>query len=190
MQEVSYHFFVGVDWGTEIHQVCVVDREGQMVEECKVAHSASTVTDFLDWLAALTLQPASVAVAIEVPHGAMVEGLLERGFPVFSINPKQLDRFRDRYFPAGAKDDRKDALVLADSLRTDQHCFRPARLNDPLLIRLRELSRLDDDLNLSFQRHCCQLRQQLPLVVYQFDGYYNAGTPGFRSSAIPTRENH
>jgi hypothetical protein len=29
--------------------------------------------------------------------------------------PKQLDRFRDRYSQAGAKDDRRDAFVLADS---------------------------------------------------------------------------
>ena len=71
---------------------------------------------------------ASVVVAIEVPHGAVVEVLLEHGFEVFSINPKQLDRFRDRYFPAGAKDDGRDAFVLADSLRTDQHCFRAVRV--------------------------------------------------------------
>jgi hypothetical protein len=37
----------------------------------------------------------------------------------FSINPKQLDRFRDRHTVAGAKDDQRDAFVLADSLRTD-----------------------------------------------------------------------
>ena len=53
---------------------------------------------------------SEVAVGIEVPRGAMVEGLLERGFAVFAINPKQLDRFRDRYTVAGAKDDRRDAF--------------------------------------------------------------------------------
>jgi len=31
------------------------------------------------------------------------------GFVVHAINPKQLDRFRDRFSPAGAKDDRRDA---------------------------------------------------------------------------------
>jgi hypothetical protein len=44
--------------------------------------------------------------------------LVERGFQVYAINPKQLDRFRDRYSMSGAKDDRRDAFVLADSLRT------------------------------------------------------------------------
>ena len=38
---------------------------------------------------------------------------MERGFTVHSVNPKQLDRFRDRWSPVGAKDDRRDAWTLA-----------------------------------------------------------------------------
>jgi Transposase len=64
-------------------------------------------------------------IAIEVPRGALVETLAERGFPVFSINPKQLDRFRDRYSPAGAKDDSRDTFVLADSLARIGPVSRP-----------------------------------------------------------------
>ena len=36
---------------------------------------------------------------------------MERGLAVHAINPKQLDRFRDRISPAGAKDDRRDACM-------------------------------------------------------------------------------
>ena len=46
---------------------------------------------------------------------------MERSFAVHSINPKQLDRSRDRHSPAGAKDDRRDARVLASALRNDHH---------------------------------------------------------------------
>ena len=38
-------------------------------------------------------------MAIEVPHGPVVESFIERGFAVHAINPKQLDRFRDRFSP-------------------------------------------------------------------------------------------
>jgi hypothetical protein len=48
---------------------------------------------------------SAIHVAVEIPHGPIVETLLERGFNVYAINPKQLDRFRDRFSPAGAKDD-------------------------------------------------------------------------------------
>ena len=51
--------------------------------------------------------------------------------------------------------------MLADSLRTDQHCFRAVAVSDPRIIRFRELTRLDEELNFCFQRHCSQLRQQL-----------------------------
>lgn len=86
---------------------------------------------------------------------------MEHSFRVFSINPKQLDRFRDRYSPAGAKDDRRDAFVLADSLRTDMHCFHAVRQDDPVVIRLRDLSRLDDDIGEEQNRVNNQFREQL-----------------------------
>ena len=54
-----------------------------------------------------------MAVAIEVAWGALVETLIENRFVVFSIDPKQVDRFRDRLTVAGAKDDSISALVLA-----------------------------------------------------------------------------
>ena len=45
------------------------------------------------------------------------------GTDPIDLNLKRLDRFRDPFSPSGAKDDRRDARVLADSLRTDPHCF-------------------------------------------------------------------
>jgi transposase len=106
-------------------------------------------------------QPQRVAVAIEVPRGALVEGLLDRGFHVYAINPKQLDRFRDRHSVAGAKDDRRDAFVLADSVRTDQPSFRRLQLHDPQLLRLRELSRAEEALLEDFRRSANRLQDQL-----------------------------
>ena len=76
------------------------------------------------WLLSFSAGAPEVGVAIETPRGPVVESLMEHGFAVHSVNPKQLDRFRDRLSPAGAKDDRRDARVLASALRTDAHCFR------------------------------------------------------------------
>src|SRR6266851_203498 len=76
-----------------------------------------------------------------MPHGPVVEMLMERGFQVFAVNPKQLDRFT----VAGAKDDSRDAHVLGDSLRTDRHAFRPLAVDDPAIIELREWSCMAED---------------------------------------------
>lgn len=160
----EYLYRVGIDWGSQYHQVCIVDREGHRVEEA-VPHTSAGLAALGQKLAALSPEaPERVAVAIEVPRGPVVETLLARGVHVFSVNPKQLDRFRDRHTVAGAKDDRRDAWVLADALRTDQPRFRRVLGDEPLIIELRELSRLDDDLRQQLSRVSNRLRDQLQRV--------------------------
>jgi len=157
----DFQYFAGIDWGTERHRVCLMNAAGSTLAERWVEHSGSSLAELVDWLRQqASAAPQALAAAIEIPRGAVVETLLDQGFAVFSINPKQLDRFRDRYSPAGAKDDRRDAFVLADALRTDQHCFRAVRLDEPAMIRLRELSRLDDELAQEQTRAINRLREQ------------------------------
>src|SRR5512132_971742 len=138
-QPLPYEWFVGIAWGAQQQQVSVLDRDRRRVGARVVDHDGASLARLADWLWTVAAgQPQRVAVAIEVPRGAIVEGLVERGFHVFAINPKQLDRFRDRHSVAGAKDDRRDALVLADALRTDPQSFRAVRLGAPDLLVLRE----------------------------------------------------
>ena len=109
----QFLFFLGIDWATDEHRICLLDATGRKIAERSVCHSGPGIQDFLDWILQRIGQAAGqLAVAIEVPRGAIVEALLDRCYEVFSINPKQLDRFRDRYTVAGAKDDSRDAFVL------------------------------------------------------------------------------
>lgn len=155
----SYLFFLGIDLGSNRHQVHLSDRQGQFVGQLSVEHGGAGFHQLFDWLYENTASaaPQTVAVAVEAPRGAIIDALLERGYHVFSINPKQLDRFRDRFSVAGAKDDRRDALVLADSLRTDLPRFRPLAPDDPKILRLRELSRAEDALQEDARRTANQL---------------------------------
>jgi transposase len=159
--DTAFQFFAGIDWGSVKHRVCLISRDGQIMAERWIEHTGDSLAELAAWLRQHTSDsPSLLAAAIEIPRGAIVETLLEHGFTVFSINPKQLDRFRDRYSPAGAKDDRRDAFVLADALRTDMHCFRSVKLDEPTMIRLRELSRLDDELAQEQNRAVNRLREQ------------------------------
>jgi transposase len=156
------HWFVGIDWATQNHRVCLLDAEGRRVGEREFVHGGAGLTELRDWLLEKTkAAPGRIAVAIEMPHGPVVEMLLEHGFTVFAINPKQLDRFRDRFTVAGAKDDSRDAVVLGDSLRTDRKAFRQLATDDPTVIELREWSRLMDELLQERTRLANRLRQQL-----------------------------
>src|SRR5438552_2245649 len=106
-------------------------------------------------------RPDPVAVAIEVPHGAVVDTLLERGFAVYALNPRPMDRFRDRDTVAGAKDDRRDAQVLAAALLTDRPAFRRLHVDDPQVVQLRELTRIEAELSEALRRLANRLREQL-----------------------------
>jgi hypothetical protein len=106
MEEFS--IFVGIDSGSEEHQACALDGSRKVLLEKSFPHSGKGLGDLVTAVLKLAKdRPECIAVAIERPHGAVVETLLERGISVFSINPKQLDRFRDRHTVAGAKDDRR-----------------------------------------------------------------------------------
>jgi transposase len=156
------HWFVGIDWASEKHRVCLLDADGQVVEERDVSHAGAGLAELCDGLQAKTrAAPGQIGVAIETPHGPVVETLLERGFAVHAINPKQLDRFRDRFTVAGAKDDSRDAHVLGDALRTDRHALRRLAVEDPLVIELREWSRMAEDLQQERNRLANRVREQL-----------------------------
>lgn len=162
-QETVPAVFIGVDWATQEHEVCAVDATGKVLARRSFEHSGDGLAELRTWITALAPQGdlQRVGVAIEVPHGAVVETLLEAELRVFAINPKQLDRFRDRFSPAGAKDDRRDARVLADSLRTDLRCFRALRVAEPAIIRLREWSRMVGEIQEERVRLGNRIREQL-----------------------------
>jgi len=159
-EEVEW--FVGIDWASQSHQVCLVDAHGECLGERAFAHGGPGIEELCDWLIARTgATPEVIGVAIEMTQGPVVEALLERGFCVYGINPKQLDRFRDRFTVAGAKDDRRDAHVLADSLRTDRHAFRRLSTDEPVIVKLREWSRMADELQQERTRLASRMREQL-----------------------------
>ena len=116
------HYFAGVDWASESHHVVLTDDDGRKIGEKVFSHGGEGLAEMATWLVAASgaQEPARIQVAIEVPHGPVVEMLIERGFAVHAINPKQLDRFRDRFALAGAKDDSRDSEVMASALRTDR----------------------------------------------------------------------
>lgn len=156
-------WYAGVDWASESHHVFLTDRDGRKIGEKIFKHSGEGLAEMAAWLMAGSgaTDPHQIHVAIEVPHGPVVETLIERGFKVHAINPKQMDRFRDRFTMAGAKDDSRDAEVMASALRTDPRCFRFLAAIDPAVVELREWSRIASDLGTERNRHTNRLREQL-----------------------------
>src|SRR6266446_3056518 len=123
----AYRFYVGIDWATEAHRVVVLDADRRSLHDRTVRHEGVALETFAHWLAQDVAAgvASDVAVALEVPRGAVVDTL------------------------------------LASALATDQPAFRRLEPEDPLIVELRELSRLEDDLRQELGRLTNRLREQL-----------------------------
>jgi transposase len=154
--------FVGIDWGSREHRVIVLDAAGKQIRDWTIEHTGEEIADLVERLATLADGASSRChVGIELKSGPIVEALLERELTVFAVNPKQTDRFRDRFMPSGAKDDRRDALVLASAVRTDSERLTRLSSTDSRTIELRAMLRLRDELVTDKARLVMRLREQL-----------------------------
>jgi transposase len=138
-------WFVGIDWAAETHAVCVLDERGGNKRSWDVAHSRAGVADLCRRLGELG-EPGDVRVAIERPSGLLVDTLVDAGLMLVPLHPNAVKACRPRYSAAGCKDDRGDAFMLADILRTDGHRFRALQPSSDATRALRAATRTREDL--------------------------------------------
>jgi transposase len=137
--------WVGVDWGSGAHAVCVIDAKGMVLDRFEVSHDRTGLAVLVTRLqehGALD----GIPIAIERPSGLLVDALVEAGFVVTPIHPNAVKACRPRYRAVAAKSDPGDAFILADILRTDGHRLRPLAPQSDAIKALRGLVRGRDDL--------------------------------------------
>jgi hypothetical protein len=79
MSEI-FDWYVGIDWASEVHQVCLVDDRGTVRGERAVRHSGEDLAALAVWLIETTgAAPERIAVGIELPHGGEFDGARIRG---------------------------------------------------------------------------------------------------------------
>ena len=104
-------FFVGLDWASQAHAVCVLDHAGRLHWRGSVPHSAEGLTE---------LRPAACArfrarrrrchVALERPSGLLVDTLVEPSFTVVPIHPNARQGQPPPLLRRGGKSDAGDAF--------------------------------------------------------------------------------
>lgn len=132
---------MGVDWADTEHAVWVDDEAGAKVAALTVKQTADGLSEFGRWLHEQRAQGIELWAAIEKPEGRLVDFLLDHGVVVYPVNPKALDRARDRFRMSQAKSDPFDARVLAAFLRTDHAHLRPLVPNSEPAQELKLLTR-------------------------------------------------
>jgi transposase len=150
----------GLDWAVDDHAVAVVNGRGREIVRQTVEHTAAGLREMIDALK----RAGCREVAIERPDGPVIDALLEAGLTVVVISPNQVKNLRGRYGSAGNKDDRFDAFVLADTLRTDRARLRPLVPDTAPTIALRRAVRARRDFITHRVALANQLRAHLHLV--------------------------
>lgn len=103
---------IGLDWADKKHDVCVQFNSGE-----RVFHVIEHTPEALDtWLKALHKKvKGRIAVAIELKKGPVVFALQKYPFiTVFPVHALSLARYRQTFWPSGAKDDPQDAEVALE----------------------------------------------------------------------------
>jgi len=131
--------WVGVDWGDREHHVCVKDAEGRELSHFKISQSQEGLEELVGRLRSFG---CIRGVAVETPHGLLIQKLLEAGIPVYPINPKLSKAWRSGESVSEAKSDAADSEALAEGLRQRHDKLRRLEPDDPLT---RELAILCKD---------------------------------------------
>jgi len=150
----------GIDWAKDDHAVCIVGPEGEAIDRFAIRHDAAGLRTMIRRLLKAGVQD----IGIERPDGPIVEALLQTELTVFVIPPSQMKNLRSRYGSAGNKDDRFDAYVLGDTVRTDRRRLRPLVRDSAQTTALRSLVRSRRDLVHHRVGMANQLRAHLQIV--------------------------
>lgn len=151
----------GIDWSSTDHAVCILGPGGVSVDQFVITHTTPGLRHLIT-----ALHKAGVnEVGIERCDGPVVDALLRNDFTVLVIAPAQVKNLRSRYGSAGNKDDRFDAYVLADTVRTDRARRIPLRRDRGATIAMCAMVRARLDLVATRVATCNQLLAHLQLVL-------------------------
>jgi transposase len=161
--------YIGVDWADTEHAIWVEDELGGRVLERAIPHTAAGLAEWGRWLDEQRASGAELWAAIERPDGRVVDFLLDHGVMVYPVNPKALDRARDRFRMSRAKSDPFDAHVLAAFLRTDHphlHALQPSsEAAQELKLLTRDYTRLVRDQTRLVNQLTATLKEYYPRAL-------------------------
>jgi hypothetical protein len=137
---------IGWDWASDKHDLVLLNAQGQPDTHWTLAHRGAALTDLAGRLAARGVPPGEVHIGIEDHDGPIIPALQALGYVVHALNPKQVQAARIAFCDSAAKDDLRDAQVMALMLSRDLSRWHRARPLDAPADELRQLCEQHDDL--------------------------------------------
>jgi hypothetical protein len=117
--------YIGIDWSEEKHDVCILNEKGAILQEFLIAQNPSGYEILEQQINSFGVAPDQGLVGIETAYNLVMDFLWSRPYQTYVIAPNQVAGSRGRFSSSGRRNDRSDAHLLADMLRTDQQRFAP-----------------------------------------------------------------
>lgn len=120
----NYAAFVSLDWADQSHDYSLSYPGSCKREHGKVQHKPEAL---MDWITELRnrFPEGSIAICMEQFRGSLAYFLMQFEFvTLFLVNPITLKRYREAFYPSGAKDDARDSDLLLDLLETKRDRLR------------------------------------------------------------------
>jgi len=123
---------IGLDWGSEKHAICLMSENRRSLARFEITNDLEGIHKMVSQVEALGFQPEECVVALEGRPELLILTLSSLGFTIYPLNPKAVNRYRDRHKASGATTDQEAAYLLADILVIDRHLHNPWRPSSPL----------------------------------------------------------
>lgn len=153
--------YIGIDWSEKQHSVRVLNEAGAEVLAIEVEATLDGYAQLQQRLQLLSPQVSNCFIGIETSENPLVDFLLMAGYPLYVLPPTMVSSNRGRQGAARAKDDGRDALLLADIVRTDRGRLQRWQPNSVLVRQLQLLLSEIDDLTESILQQHNRLRANL-----------------------------
>jgi len=115
LKDVDYVAFIGIDWATAKHDVCIQEADSEQREFAIIPHQVELIDE---WALSLRQRFGSpIAVAVELTKGPIVSALQKYDFfDIYPVNPTTLAKYREAFTPSRAKQTYIQSLKLRISL--------------------------------------------------------------------------
>ena len=161
---------VGIDWAqTHPLRFVILTDDGECVKQGSIQRSVEGASTLMEEIRELEDKTDAVRIGIDRKGDLVSRVLSSEGYKVYPLNPKSTERAREQYFPAGHKDDDRDAFVHANMVRNNSHHLQPLKGTTQLDRQIRDFLRLRKSFVQTRSEHKQKLRSRLARIAPGLD---------------------
>lgn len=164
---------IGIDWSQDKHDIGYVNDSGRHEFHQVIAHSQRGFQQFHEQCQELGLKKEECHIGIETSYNLLVDELWSYGYGnIYVIPPSVVKSARGRTRSSGARNDKSDAYLLADLVRTDRQRLQPWKpdslLTRQMRVKVRALYQLTHQITAATNQLRAVLQRYYPGVLQLF----------------------